>query len=630
MGQNGVMLRTLRFILAAAGLHLSMAQAAEPPAAPRDLAELQARLTRLAQDAGVPGAGVTLFDRSGVTWSAGIGSADLARKTPATADTLFRVGSITKSFVALALLKLSEHGAINLDARLKDIAPEIPVENPWDKTDPVTVAEVLEHTAGFDDMHFPRLYNFHEAAEIPLLTVLQRSQPELRVRWKPGTRMAYSNPDYLIAGYLIEKVTGEPYEKYVTEEVLRPLGLVHASLTLEDAIRAGLAQGYEGTPQQPVVPEPIYLRPAGALAASPKELAALGVLLLDRGQWKNQPFLNAASVTRMETPKTSLAARHGLDYGYGFANYTSYIGGYEFRGHDGGIDGFISRYAYAPDEGVGFVLLVNTSTPGEFMRKGSELLAAYLMRDQPKPLAVTGSADPKAVERMAGYYREENPRNQVLAGLDWLLGTAELRPDGKGALDYALLFTSPKRLAPAGVDLWAWDGDPGPAAVSYKEDGRQVLDFPMGSGWMVKTSWLSARGPLWLACLALLLMLSSVVMAPIWLVRLLCGYMHGVRHWEVRLLPLAAVTAFAFMLGGAIGVQPIQLGTVNAHTVTFYLGSVLFGLLSLAAFVQAARSFRWDINRWARWQAFAAASACLLMTVFLGHWGLIGLRMWNF
>jgi CubicO group peptidase (beta-lactamase class C family) len=623
--------RTLRLLLAAAGLHLSLAQATELPAPPKDLSELQSRLTKLAQDAGVPGVGVAVFDRVGVTWSAGIGSADIARKEPATADTLFRVGSITKSFVALALLRLAEHGAIDLDARLKDIAPEIPVTNPWDKTDPVTVAEVLEHTAGFDDMHFPRLYNFREAADIPLLTVIQRSGPELRVRWKPGTRMAYSNDDYLIAGYLIEKVTGEPYERYVTEQVLRPLGMDHASLKLDAPTLAALAQGYEGTPQEPVPAESIYLRPAGALAASPRELAGLGVLLLDRGQWKNQPFLNAASVTRMETPKTSLAARHGLDYGYGFANYSSYIGGYGFRGHDGGIDGFISRYAYAPDEGVGFVLLVNTSTPGGFMHQGSELLAAYLMRDQPKPLGAAGSgADPKSLERMEGFYRVQNPRNQVLAGLDWLLGTAEVESDGSGALTYSPLFGDAEQLSPAGVDLWARGGDPGPSAISYTEDGRQVLDFPMGWGWMVKTSRLSARGPLWLACLVVLLMLSSVVMAPIWLVRLLCGYMRGVRHWEVRLLPFAAVTAFAFMLGGAIGVQPIQLGTVNVHTVTFYIGSVLFGLLSLAAFVQAARSFRWEINRWARWQAFAAATACLAMTAFLGHWGLIGLRLWNF
>lgn len=617
-------------ILLLALLPLAPVRAADAPAPPQDLEGLKAQLTRLMQDAGVPGAGVALFGREGVTWTAGLGYADLAAKKAVTPDTLFRVGSITKSFTAVALLQLAEHGAINLDARLKDIAPEVPVANAWDKTDPVTVAEVLEHTAGFDDMHFPRLYNFHESPDLPLLTVLERSAPELKVRWRPGTRMSYSNPDYLVAGYLIEKVSGERYARYVTEHVLRPLGLAHASLALDAATRAGLAQGYTGTPEQPVEPAQIYLRPAGALAASPAELANLGVLLLDRGQWRNAPFLSAASVTRMETPRTSLAARHGLDYGYGFADYSSYIGGYLFHGHDGGIDGFVSRYAYAPDEGVGFVLLVNTSSPGRFMRRASELITAYLMRDQPKPLPAVGNADPKQLGRLEGFYRAGNPRNQVLAGLDWLLDTAEVELHTDGQLTYSPLIGGAEPLGPVGLDLWARGGDPGPSAVSYVEDGREVLDFGSSGGWMVKTSRLAARGPLWLLGLALLAMLSSVVMAPVWLVRMLSGQMRGLRHWEVRLLPLAAVTAFAFMLGGAVGVQPMQLGSVNVHTVIFYLGSVLFALLSLAACVQALRSFGWEMNRWARLQALAAATACLGVAAFLGHWGLIGLRMWDF
>src|SRR5262249_43993380 len=139
MGQNGAMRHPLRvlILLLICGLHFGLAQAADAPLPPpKDLSELQARLTQLAQDAGVPGMGVALYDHTGVTWAAGIGYADLAKKQPAGADTLFRVGSITKSFVALALLQLSERGAIDLDAKLKDIAPEIPVDNAWDKTDP--------------------------------------------------------------------------------------------------------------------------------------------------------------------------------------------------------------------------------------------------------------------------------------------------------------------------------------------------------------------------------------------------------------------------------------------------------------------------------------------------------------
>jgi len=608
--------------------------AATPPPVPQDLASLQKQLDKFRTDAGVPGVGVALFDRNGVTWAGGLGYADVAKQQPVTADTLFRAGSITKGFVAVALLQLVDQGKLRLDARLKDIAPELPVDNPWEESDPVTVAEVLEHTAGFDDMHFPRLYNFHEAADLPLLTVLQRSAPELKVRWRPGSRTAYSNPDYLIAGYLLEKFTGEHYERYVTEHVLRPLGMERASLAPDPVGVAGLAQGYEGQPQRPLKPVPIYLRPAGALDVSPTELAHFGIMLLGRGQWQNQPFLSATSVTRMETPETGGGARHGLDYGYGLANYTSYAGGYEFHGHDGGIDGFISRYAYAPDQGVGFVLLVNTGSPGKFMHEASELLAGYLMRGQPKPVMPTPvPASTTALAQVSGYYRERNPRNQVLAVNDYLFSVAHLYPDSKGGLILKPLFQDPQTLIPAGEGLWRAEKHSGADTASYVDpDGDQVLDHEPNAGgeYAVKTNWFSAYLPMLLFFAALILMLTSLPFALVWGFRKLIGHMSGVGHWSVRVLPLLASLALFCMLGSLIDVAPIELGVANAKTVLFFIFSLLFAGLSIAAMVQAVRSYKWDLNPWLRWHSTAVSAACFAMTLFLGYWGLIGLRLWNF
>lgn len=626
--------RRLHALLLCGGL-VSAAHAADaPPTAPKDLAALQQQLDKLRADSGVPGVGVALFDRSGVTWAGGLGQADVAKKQPVSADTQFRAGSITKGFVAVALLQLVEQGKLRLDARLKDIAPEIPVENRWEESDPVTVAEVLEHTAGFDDMHFPRLYNFHEAADIPLLTVLQRSAPELKVRWRPGTRTAYSNPDYLIAGYLVEKFSGEPYEKYITEHVLKPLGMDHASLVADPTQVAGLAQGYEGEPQQSLKPVPIYLRPAGALDTSATELAHFGVMLLDRGQWQNQPFLTSASVTRMETPLTGAGARHGLEYGYGLANYTSYIDGYEFRGHDGGIDGFISRYAYAPDQGVGFVLLVNTGNPGHFMHKGSELIAAYLMRGQPQPVMPTPvPASATVLAAVSGYYRESNPRNQVLAMLDYLFSVAHVSPDGKGGLTLKPLFQDPVGLLPAGEGLWREAKHSGADTASFVDaDGEQVLDHsPNAEGeYAVKTNWFSAYLPMLLFFGSLALMLSSMLFAPVWGFRKLFGYMPGVKHWSLRVLPLGASVAFCVMAGSVIVIAPIELGVTNPKTVTFFVCSLLFAVLSVAALVQALRSYKWDVNRWLRWHSTAVAVACSGVALLMATWGMIGLRLWAF
>src|ERR1700741_1794734 len=129
------------------------------PAPPQSLEELQKAIKTELDKNHLPGAGVALVSRGELLWCGGFGQADIASKKPVTCDTEFRVGSISKTFVALALLKLQEEGKINLELRLHDIAPEIPMHNPWESAHPVRIVNLLEHTAGFDDMEASEVYN---------------------------------------------------------------------------------------------------------------------------------------------------------------------------------------------------------------------------------------------------------------------------------------------------------------------------------------------------------------------------------------------------------------------------------------------------------------------------------------
>src|SRR5262245_14667352 len=123
----------------------------EPPA-PATLEELDQAITRVLHETQTPGAGVVLVSKDKVLWKAGIGLADRATGREVTPDTIFRAGSISKCFVALAVLKLQEEGKLRLDVRLRDLVGDIEFANPWEATDPVRLAHVLEHTAGFDDI----------------------------------------------------------------------------------------------------------------------------------------------------------------------------------------------------------------------------------------------------------------------------------------------------------------------------------------------------------------------------------------------------------------------------------------------------------------------------------------------
>src|SRR5229473_6342412 len=437
---RAVVLLSLAMLLLSAPLQ---AQTKEEPAPPKTLEVLQKTIKSELEKNHVPGAGVALISRGELLWCGGIGDADAASKRPVTCDTEFRVGSISKTFVALALLKLQEEGKINLEARLHDIAPEVPVQNAWESAHPVRVVNLLEHTAGFDDMEAAEVYNVRDPYDYPLLEVFKRFQEPQDARWPPDTRMSYSNPGYGIAGYLIEKIAGEPYDKYIRETFLQPLGMTNADYRFTDANKALLASGYDGKSPKPVGYPYIYLRPAGDMKASPGELAKLVQFFLRRGMvWQTQ-LLKPESIARMETPRTSLAAQSGLRLGYGLANYTEVAGGGVTHGHDGGIDGFISTYRYMPEQNWGYVVLLNSAGSGDALENSNHLAIDFLAKDFPKPYKPVVSMAPNELQAFAGFYAQRAPRDQILAFLDDLAGGIRIRVLG-GQLTRSHMFGKPQ------------------------------------------------------------------------------------------------------------------------------------------------------------------------------------------
>jgi CubicO group peptidase (beta-lactamase class C family) len=366
---EGVQVRTAWYRCAAilvASLALALLAAAQTAHShsdptPQTVEEFQAAAARVLQETGVAGAGIALVRHDGVEWEGGIGYADRDRQTPVTADTHFRVGSISKTFVAIALVQLAEDGVVRLDDAVEDIAPEITIDNPWHETDPVRVIHLLEHTAGFDDMHFKDRYVPEGAPELSLADVLRLNPRSRRVRWRPGTRWAYSNPGYGLAGYLIEKLTKEPYEDYIKREILDPLDMGTSSfrLTAEDEPR--LARGYGDSQGPPVGFPRIVLRPAGNLHSSPREMGRFVRMLLGWGELGYAFVIDPEYLGNMEQPRTTLAAEAGLRNGYGSGIATLLNLPYPMLGHGGGIEGFLSSYAYSPARDIGYVILLNSS-----------------------------------------------------------------------------------------------------------------------------------------------------------------------------------------------------------------------------------------------------------------------------
>jgi len=597
---------------------------------PKTLPELQKAMKDALDKDHVPGAGVGLVANGEVLWCGGIGEADMAAKRAVTCDTEFRVGSISKTFVALSLLKLQEDGKINLYARLQDVAPEIPFKNRWESTHPVRIVNLLEHTAGFDDMEPSEVYNVHDRYDFPLLDVFKRFQEPQIVRWPPGTRMSYSNPGNAVAGYLIEKTTGKPFDQYIRETFLRPMEMANADYSFTDANKALLATAYEGNPPK-ASPYPfIYLRPAGDLKASPGELAKVVQFFLRRGKAGDAQLVKPESILRMEAPETTLAAKNGLRLGYGLCNYSSVEGGVVTHGHDGGIDGFISSYRYMPEQNWGYVVLLNSDNSGQALESLNRLAIDFLSKDYPKPQQPVTALPAKDLAAFAGYYAPRAPRSQIFAFVDDLTGGTRIRVIN-GKLTRSSLFGQPEPLLPVGKNLFRGEKEPEGTTVFFASETSDMaiagsgLD---GIGYSERSSLAIPFLRITVLTLCLFFLLTSLPYALVWLFMKLAGAMKDVRHLSVRVAPLLATLSLLLVPLCLFKLSGAQIGSFNFWTFGIFVGTFLFPVLSVIGLVLVLRVPKEEIHRGVRIHSLLVSAACCVLTGFFWSWHLLALRLW--
>jgi CubicO group peptidase (beta-lactamase class C family) len=175
---------------------------------------LKDSLTRLINYGEYIGVSIAIVNKDSIIWTGGLGKYDIKQNQPVNENTLFWLGSVTKSFTALAIMKMVEENKFFLNTRLNDILPEIEIENKWEMTNPVTIENLLEHTSGFDDMHFSAFANVYHEVLSPLEQI-RKYRKSFISRWEPSTRFSYSNANYALLGYIIYKLTGIQYEEYV-------------------------------------------------------------------------------------------------------------------------------------------------------------------------------------------------------------------------------------------------------------------------------------------------------------------------------------------------------------------------------------------------------------------------------
>lgn len=610
---------------------LATAVFAQPPApdsTPQSIDEFKAAAARILQEHGVPGAGISLVRLDGVEWEGGIGLADRDRNIPVTADTHFRVGSISKTFVAIALTQLYYEDRIDLNGDVTAIASEIAITNPWQATHPVRVVNLLQHTAGFDDMHFNEIYNISDSPTVPLLEVLQRDVRTRDVRWPPGTRMSYSNPGYGVAGYLIEKVSGEPFEGYIKRTILNPLGMTTSSFMLTAEDEKLLAQGYSGPTGPPTGFPQIYLRPAGNLHSSPREMGHFVRMLLHWGELDGAFIVDPEYLSNMERSTTTLAAAAGvrLTYGSGIAWTLSLP--FPVLGHGGGIEGFTSIYGYSPARDVGYVILLNSGAPsaGRAIEALSSLAIRYLKRDVDPPVKPETRVDPALLDTYQGYYQDANPRNQIVWPLQFFAsGRIVEREDDQ--LFMRGLAGERTRLVPVSDARFRRERDLD-ATIVFTRDANGTMVLTGAQLYAERVPRWRVEIVRWPIASAVVFLLTPLLVAVGWVARIRVATPRG--FWGLKAAMLLCPIVLAAAAAALATSTPRDWATQNVTTNTVYLASLAPPVLAVVILALAIAAYRRGASRLLFSYAVLVAVAAAGFSAYLASHNLIGLRLWDY
>jgi len=364
------------------------------------------------------GVSIAVIKNYQVEWARAYGLADAAQKRPVTVNTLFQAGSISKSLNAMGVLKLAQDKRLNLDADINTYLTSW--KFPYDsvaKGKKITLANLLSHTAGLTVHGFP---GYEVGTPLPTLPqILNGEKPAntaaVRSQYAPGLKYEYSGGGTTISQLLVQDVTGQPYDKFMWENVLKPLGMQASSFTQPpaDGQRSRLATGYlnDGT----VVKGNYHVYPeqaAAGLWTTPTDLAAYVIETQQAWQGKSAKVLSQEMTKRRLTPYVDSLAGLGV--------FLRHKRGVEYFMHDGAVEGFVSVYLGSLAGGNGVVVMTNSDNGALLGEIINSVATTYQWKNYYVP--ITRKEAPQPTNVLAAYVGKYKIQDDYFA--------IELKKDG--------------------------------------------------------------------------------------------------------------------------------------------------------------------------------------------------------
>jgi CubicO group peptidase (beta-lactamase class C family) len=332
---------------------------------------LDRRVPELLERYEIPGASLALVFEGRVAWAEAWGEADRRAARPMTADTVFQVASISKTVAAWAVLRLVEQGRLDLDAPAGRYLTRWKLPNSEFDHEDVTLRRLLSHSGGV-----AHAIHSHRPPEVALPTIEEAlsgdggvEEPAHLVQ-APGSAFLYSNAAYAILQLLIEEVTDLPFEQYLGNEILSPLGMKSSSFVWDDSLRPRTATGYDfcGAPM------PHYLhaaKAAGGLHSTAHDLARFAAATMPDpgGDPPGRGVLSPESVALLQTPVIETRGLFALaSDAYALGYFVETLpGGEQAVMHGGENAGWISQFYAVPETGDGIVILTNSERSHRFV-----------------------------------------------------------------------------------------------------------------------------------------------------------------------------------------------------------------------------------------------------------------------
>jgi CubicO group peptidase (beta-lactamase class C family) len=426
----------------------------------------------------IAGATVAVVKDGKVIFAKGYGYADVETKKPVSADgTLFRPGSISKLFTWTAVMQLVEQGKLDLD---KDVNDYLDFKIPATYPQPITLRNIMTHTPGFSEAVKDLFVK--DAGEMKPLGVYLANHIPNRI-FPPGTTPAYSNYATTVAGYIVERVSGKPFNEYIATNIFQPLGMSHTTFEqpLPPALEPLMSKGYARASDKAKGFELVQAWPAGSVATSAMDMTHFMIAHLQNGEY------NGAHILRPETAQLMHARQFGANpatnaMALGF--YEETRNGHRIIGHGGDTGWFHSDLHLILDSGVGFFVSYNSAGKGGISNR-TELFEQFLDRYYPYQVQTatapaTAVADAKAVSGL--YVVSRRLQGNMLEALGMFSeARVSAMPDGKVTVDALKGFNGePKKFSEIAPLVYREvDGQDKVAFKRNPDGGFQVsIDYP--------------------------------------------------------------------------------------------------------------------------------------------------------